>query len=105
MGIEPWVVTALISVAGGVVTAVSVAHTLNKDRDAKEDATATHLANIDTKLAVLTSKVDELSGRVDKHNGVIERVYKLESDEATMWRRHDELKDELKHLRAGGTDD
>lgn len=29
-------------------------------------------------------KVDELSKRVDKHNNVIERVYKLEQDEAVM---------------------
>lgn len=105
MGIEPGVVTALIGIATGVLSAISVVHALNKDKDAKEDATATHLSGIDTKLAVLTEKVDELSGRVEKHNNVIERVYKLETDEATMWKRHDELKDELKHLKAGGTDD
>ncbi len=29
-------------------------------------------------------KIDELSKRVDKHNSVIERVYKLEQDEAVI---------------------
>lgn len=105
MAVEPWVVTALISAASCVFAVVATMHTLNKDKDSKDSATSRHLAEIDMKLAVLAEKIDELSGRVEKHNGVIERVYKLESDEATMWHRHDELRDELAHLRAGGTDD
>lgn len=47
------------------------------------------------RLARVETKIDGLAERVEKHNGVVERTYKLESDVATMWRRHDELKDEV----------
>lgn len=44
-------------------------------------------------------KLDELSKRVEKHNGVIERTFKLESDVATMWHRHDEMKEDINNIR------
>lgn len=53
------------------------------------------------RLSVLETKMDALSKSVDKHNGIVERTYKLESDMSTMWRRHDELKDEVKELENG----
>lgn len=51
------------------------------------------------RLTRVETKIDILSGRVEKHNGVVERTYKLESDVATMWRRHDELKAEVHESR------
>lgn len=104
MQLEPWVITALISALTCAVTITATSHNLGKDKDAKDSAVEHHLSEIDTKLAVLTAELKQLSSRVEKHNGVIERVYKLESDEATMWRRHDELKDEVDSIKAGGTD-
>lgn len=57
-------------------------------------------------LSVLETKMDALSDKVEKHNSVIERTYKLETDAATAWKRHDELADRVERLedmRIGGT--
>lgn len=61
---------------------------------------------ISNRLSVLETKMDALSDKVERHNSVIERTYKLESDAATAWRRHDELADRVERLedmRIGGT--
>lgn len=61
---------------------------------------------ISNRLSVLETKMDALSGKVEKHNSVIERTYKLETDAATAWKRHDELADRVERLegmRIGGT--
>lgn len=52
------------------------------------------------RLARVETKIDGLSERVEKHNGVVERTYKLESDVETMWKRHDELKDEVHSMKS-----
>lgn len=57
------------------------------------------------RLSVLETKMDVLSVNVDKHNSVIERTYRLETDAATAWKRHDELADRVERLedmRIGG---
>lgn len=51
------------------------------------------------RITRLETKIDGLSERVEKHNGVVERTYKLESDVATMWHRHDELRDDLHDVK------
>lgn len=61
---------------------------------------------ISNRLSVLETKMDALSDKVEKHNSVIERTYKLETDAATAWKRHDELADRVERLedtRIGGT--
>lgn len=63
-------------------------------------------AAISNRLSVLETKMDALSDKVEKHNSVIERTYKLETDAATAWKRHDELADRVERLedmRLGGT--
>lgn len=62
-------------------------------------------------VAVLQADLRNLTKQVEKHNSVVERTYKLETDEATMWRRIDELREDVKHnsdrldaLRIGGSD-
>lgn len=63
-------------------------------------------AAISNRLSVLETKMDGLSAKVEKHNGVIERTYRLETDAATAWKRHDELADRVERLedmRIGGT--
>ena len=60
---------------------------------------------ITNRLSVLETKMDALSDKVEKHNSVIERTYKLETDAATAWKRHDELADRVERLedmRIGG---
>ena len=59
------------------------------------------------RLSVLETKRDALAKKVEKHNNVVERTYKLESDLATAWRRHDELSDRverLENLKIGGSE-
>ena len=61
---------------------------------------------ISNRLSVLETKMDALSDKVEKHNSVIERTYKLETDAATAWKRHDELAERVVRLedtRIGGT--
>lgn len=63
-------------------------------------------AAISNRLSVLETKMDALSDKVERHNSVIERTYKLETDAATAWKRHDELADRVERLedmRIGGT--
>lgn len=62
-------------------------------------------------LAVIKTELKALTAQVEKHNSTVERTYKLESDTTTMWRRIDELREELERvedkidaLRVGGTD-
>ena len=58
------------------------------------------------KLAGLSEKTDGLAGKVEKHNSVVERTFKLESNAATAWRRHDELAERVERLedmKIGGT--
>nr|DAP08922.1 MAG TPA: hemolysin [Caudoviricetes sp.] len=50
------------------------------------------------RLSVLETKMDVLSANVDKHNRVIERTYRLETDVATAWKRHDELAERVDRL-------
>lgn len=61
---------------------------------------------ITNRLSVLETKMDALSDKVEKHNSVIGRTYKLETNAATAWKRHDELADRVERLedmRLGGT--
>lgn len=68
-------------------------------------ACGTYVA-ISNRLSVLETKMDCLSTKVEKHNSVIERTYRLETDAATAWKRHDELAERVERLedmKIGGT--
>lgn len=68
-------------------------------------ACGTYVA-ISNRLSVLETKMDCLSTKVEKHNSVVERTYKLETDAATAWKRHDELAERVERLedmKIGGT--
>ena len=61
---------------------------------------------ISNRLSVLETKMDGLSTKVEKHNSVVERTYRLETDAATAWKRHDELAERVERLedmKIGGT--
>lgn len=63
-------------------------------------------------VTAIKVEIKNLTKQVEKHNSVVERTYKLETDTSTMWRRLDELRDEVKRVedkldamaRIGGTD-
>jgi len=40
-------------------------------------------------------RIDQLEKKVEKHNGLVERMVKLESSESAQWRWIDEFKDKL----------
>lgn len=55
------------------------------------------IANSKTE-AVLQEKIDQLEKKQDKHNQLIERMYKLESDVKTAWKRIDENREDIDKL-------
>lgn len=84
--------TLVIPIASAVLSAVFA-------------ACGTYVA-ISNRLSVLETKMDGLSTKVEKHNSAIERTYKLETDAATAWKRHDELAkrvERLEDMKIGGT--
>lgn len=84
--------TLVIPIASAVMSAVLA-------------ACGTYVA-ISNRLSVLETKMDGLSTKVAKHNSVIERTYRLETDAATAWKRHDELAERVERLEdmeIGGT--
>ena len=90
--IELEISTIVVPIASAVMSAVLA-------------ACGTYVA-ISNRLSVLETKMDCLSTKVEKHNSVVERTYKLETDAATAWKRHDELADRVERLedmRIGGT--
>lgn len=40
-------------------------------------------------------RIEQLEKKVEKHNNLVERVALLEHDEATQWRRIDELREDI----------
>lgn len=56
-----------------------------------------YLSNSKT-TALISYRLDQLEGKVNKHNNLVERMYKVESDQVTQWKRFDELKEEVHRL-------
>lgn len=52
-----------------------------------------------SRLTTTETLIAELRKSVDKHNSVVERTYKLESDQKTTWIRIDELRNDILELR------
>lgn len=48
----------------------------------------------------LEKKMDVIDRKMEKHNQVVERVALLEHDEATQWKRIDEIREEVEKGRA-----
>lgn len=51
-----------------------------------------------SRLTTTETLIAELRKSVDKHNSMVERTYKLESDQRTAFKRIDELREDLKAL-------
>ena len=52
-------------------------------------------------MTVICSKLDKLADRSDDHE---RRIGTLETQVETQWKRHDELKEEVRNMRIGGTE-
>jgi len=48
---------------------------------------------------LIAYRVDELAKKVEKHNGVMERTFKLEGDTVTLFKKQDELRDDIRRLQ------
>jgi uncharacterized protein YoxC len=48
---------------------------------------------------LIAYRVDELSRKVEKHNEVVERTFKLEGDTDTLFKKQDELRDDIRRLQ------
>lgn len=82
----PAILTAVVT---GVVTAVSI------------------YGGVTRSLAELRTELTLLAKQVEKHNNIVERMYKVESELATCWRRHDDLRERverLEELKIGGSE-
>ena len=53
---------------------------------------------ITNRLTKLETLIDQLRDEVERHNAIVERTYKLEADNATIWKRHDELTGRVERL-------
>lgn len=58
--------------------------------------------SLSTQIAALSTKVDDLRRDVEKHNNLVERMALVESQQKTMWKRQDELRDGLHDVKVGG---
>lgn len=57
------------------------------------------IISIITNNRILGYKVDELKKQVEKHNQVVEKVALLQQDNATQWKRLDELQKDVEKLK------
>ena len=116
--------TFVAPVATALLTAVGVYVAIAKQLAASEESAAAMRRDVEEikrdvvgmrddlrehgeRLARLTEKSDSLTAKVEKHNSVVERTFKLESDMATAWKRHDELKGRVERLedtKIGGSE-
>lgn len=49
---------------------------------------------------LIAYRVDELTKKVERHNQVVERTFKLESDTATLYKKQDELREDIRLLQS-----
>ena len=61
------------------------------------------VATLSAQIGSLSTKVDDLRRDVEKHNNIVERLVTVEGQQKTMWRRQDDLRDELREIKIGGT--
>lgn len=48
--------------------------------------------------ALMDYRIDELTKKVEKHNNVVERMALQEQQTKTMWKKIDDIQEELKNL-------
>lgn len=85
-----WCVTIAVAVFGSYQAAKRAA-------DERERQTLEELAEIRVEIKHLIQEVE-------KHNSVIERTYKLETEVDNLYHRYNEIHDDIKSLKIGGTE-
>jgi len=97
------IVVALIS--GGVTLAVCLVNNftqskkLSVEMDKQNEKQLENIKNeLKTQNELQAYKIDELKTQVEKHNRVIERVYKLEQNEAVFEEKIDVVNHRIKDL-------
>lgn len=56
-----------------------------------------YLSNSKT-TALISYRLEQLENKVNKHNNLVERMYRVEMEQDTQWKRFDELKEEVHRL-------
>ena len=54
---------------------------------------------LSNRLSVLETLMTETRADVTKHNNLVERVYKLESNNSTLWKRMDEVRGDVADIK------
>lgn len=85
-----WCVTIAVAVFGSYQAAKRAA-------DERERQTLEELAEIRVEIKHLIQEVE-------KHNSVIERTYKLETEVDNLYHRYNEIHDDIKSIKIGGTE-
>lgn len=57
------------------------------------------LSSIYLSNRLISYKIDDLTTKVEKHNGLVERMYKVESDLNTICIKYDDLKETIDELK------
>ena len=85
-----WCVTIAVAVFGSYQAAKRAA-------DERERKTLEELAEIRVEIKHLIQEVE-------KHNSVIERTYKLETEVDNLYHRYNEIHEDIKSFKIGGTE-
>ena len=85
-----WCVTIAVALFGSYQAAKRVA-------DERERRTLEELAEIRIEIKHLTQEVE-------KHNRVMERTFRLETEVENLYHRYQELHDDYKNIKIGGTE-
>ena len=71
-------------------------------------AVSTRLARLEAKMddqqKLTQTEIANLRRDVEKHNNVMERTFKLETEVGNLYHRYDELRDDMKDVKIGGTE-
>lgn len=60
--------------------------------------------SIGTIYGTVKTRLNYIEQKLDKHNNVVERVYKLESDQAVLFEKQDVANHRIKDLEAATTE-
>lgn len=105
MDLTPYVAPIVTAIITGGATYAAVVSRLTRLEVRVEHLERGQLdANsLSAQIAALSAKVDDLRTDVEKHNNLVERLCKVENQLPTMWKRQDELRDEVHDIKIGGT--
>ena len=80
------------SIIAAIIAAVLTASaSVYAARLSNEKTVAVLTERLDNYRKSTDNKIESLSDHVEKHNGLVERMIKLEMETGTQWRRIDEL--------------